>query len=1065
MWPAFKPQLLIRNEKGIVRAFTMKGRNWLFLAVGTWVVIATASWANALVAPLLTPLALESGGASDCHNPDVSADGRFVVFVSAADNLVANDSNGAFDVFARDRQLGKTLLVSVNMSGTKMGNAGSQSPTISSNGQFVVFESAASDLAPNDANNTSDVFLRDLVAETTTLVSVSTNAVSPGNLESTAPTITPDGRYVLFASRASNLAAGDTNNAVDLFVRDMVAGTMTLVTRDAADAFSCAGRAVIWDGNRQISDDGRWVAFQSPATNLISGDANGKLDVFIRDLQTSTSFAATVNATGTGLGSGDSQGISMEVSGRYMVFQSASSNLVASDANTMLDVFLRDRVAGLTTLVSVNTNGVSSGTGSSGSPLLNKQGNVVVFFSTANDLVSAGTNSSGAGLFHRDLAGGTTTLIASGVSLLSYAPAARFVPVLSADGRFVLHLNPSNNLTLYDSVATTNTMIATNVLGADVVMTDDANWIAYVGAPETTGVRNIYLFDQLAGKTELISVREPSLPVNTGSSASRMIPGGVSSNGQFAVFESYASDLDPGDTNHTSDVWVGDLKAGSNAWYRLNTRVTGFSRGPARRPVISEDGRWVAYEAIPDSTPLAGLATRFNLYAFDRVAETNVLIAGVGKVSAPSFPVFSQQGGIMAFQSSETGVGGYATTVGQVYYRDLASKSNRLVSLNYQGTAPGSAASSNPTLSPDGRYVAYLSSASGLVTNTTSGINAFLWDSATGSNIVVSGPGSTIRPVTRVGLAANGTLLAFERLTNTYLFDVGNQTSTLTLTDAVNVAFSVDGRFAACERRASYSPLDTNATTDVYLIDRTNGLASLVSVNPDGTASGNNRSLSPLITPDARYVLFRSRATNLAVNDTNGMSDVFLRDLTLGRTILLSINREANGTGNSFSGSPVMSADGSTVLFETYASDLITSDYNDARDIMVLRLSRSDTDGDGLPDDWELAYFNGLQRNGTGDSDGDGQTDGMEFQAGTDPTNVGSILRVITLSPPSAGPVQVFWSAVPGKTYRIQFKVSVSDPIWSDLAGDVTAMDTTGVKEDASVGAAPERYYLVLLVQ
>ncbi len=988
-----------------------------------------------------------------------------MVFVSAAENLVANDNNGAFDVLVRDRQLGKTRLVSVNSSGTKSGNAASQSPTISTNGQFVVFESAASDLVANDTNNASDVFIRDLIAGTTTLVSVSTNAVSPGNLESSAPTITPDGRYVLFASRASDLAANDTNNAVDLFVRDIAAGTTTLVTRDSASTFSFAGRSVIWDGNRQISDDGLWVAFHSLVANLVGGDTNAKLDVFVRDLQSSSNLAVSVNTTGIGLGNGDSQNACMDATGRFIAFQSVASNVATNDTNAGLDVFLQDRVTGTTTLVSVNTNGVSSNSSSSGSPVLSKQGNVVIFLSTANNLAVNDTNLSGADLFRRDLVVGSTTLIASGVSILTYSPAARSVPAISANGRFVLYQDGSKNLMLLDAAAATNTTIAANVPGADVVMTDDANWIAFVGALDATGVQNIYLHDRSGGTTELISVREPSLPVNTGSGASRMIPSGVSSNGQFAVFESYASDLDAEDTNRTSDIWVGDLNAGSSPWYRLNTRVAGFSRGPARRPVISDDGRWVAHEAIPDSTPLAGLGTRYSLYAYDRVAETNVMIAGVGKVSAPSLPVFSQQGGFMAFQSSETGVGGYPTTVGQVYYRDMAQGSNRLVSRNYQGTAAGSAASSNPALSPDGRYVAYLSSASGLVTNALSGINAFLWDSATGSNVVVSGPGSLVFPVTRTAFAANGNLLAYERQTNTWLFDVVNQTSSLTLTDAVNVAFSADGRFAACERRASYSPLDTNATTDVYLINRSNGLASLVSVNPDGTAAGNSRSLSPLITPDARYVLFRSRATNLAVNDTNGMSDVFLRDLALGRTILLSINREGNGTGNSFSGNPVMSADGSTVLFETYASDLITGDYNESRDIMMLRLRRTDTDGDGLPDDWELAYFNGLQRNGTGDSDGDGQTDAMEFQAGTDPTNVGSILRVITLSPPSAGPVQVFWSAVPGKTYRVQFKVSVSDPIWKDLAGDVTAMGPTGVKEDASVGAAPERYYRVLLVQ
>ena len=1041
----------------------MKSRLLSLLSVATVLPIATTSLANALIGPLLTPQSVSSGAAGDCHNPGVSADGRFVVFVSAADNLVTNDSNGAFDVFVRDRQLGKTLLVSVNSSGTRSGNAGSQSPTISANGQFVVFESAASDLVANDTNNASDVFLRDLVAGTTTLVSVSSNGVSPGNLESSAPTITPDGRYVLFASRASDLAAGDANNAVDLFVRDTIAGTTTLVTRNSANTASFAGQSAIWDGNRQISDDGRWMSFHSSVANLVASDTNAKLDVFLRDLQTSSTAGVSTNTSGTGLGNGDSQAASMDAAGRFLAFQSAASNVATNDTNTGLDVFLRDHVTGTTKLVSVNTNGTSSSSTSisSGSPVLSKQGNVVVFLSTANNLVAGDTNSSGADLFRRDLTAGTTTLMASGVSVLTYSPAARFAPVLSPDGSFVLYQDTGKNLVLYDVVTTVKTTIATNVPGADAVMTDDANWIAYVGPPETTGVRNIYFHDRQAGTTELISLREPGLPIATGSATSRMIPGGVSSNGQFVVFETYAADLDTGDNNRTSDVWLGELNA--NSWIRLNTVVDGFARGPARRPVISDDGRWVAYEAIPDSTPLAGLGTRFSLYAFDRVAQTNVLIAGVGKVSAPSNPVFSQTGGFMAFQSSETGVGGYATAVGQIYYRDLAQASNRLVTLNYQGTAAGSGASSNVAISPDGRFVAYLSGPAGLVTNSVSGANAFLWDSMTASNIVVSGPGSTATPVTRV-IFASGDLLAFERLTNTYLFDIVNQTSITTLTDAVNVAFSADGRFAACERRGSYSPLDTNGTTDVYLINRTNGQASLVSANRAGTAAGNSRSLSPLITPDGRYVLFRSRASNLTANDTNGMSDVFLRDLTLGRTILLSINCDATGTGNRFSGNPIMSTDGSTVLFESYASDLVTGDYNDARDIMVLRLSRSDTDGDGLPDDWELAYFNGLQRDGTGDSDGDGRSDAMEFQAGTDPTNVGSVLRVITLSPPSSGPVQVFWSSVPGKQYRVQFKASMIDPAWNDLAGDVTATDATGFKEDATVGTAVQRYYRVLLV-
>jgi len=225
----------------------------------------------------------------------------------------------------------------------------------------VVLKSAASNLVLNDANNASDVFVRDLVAGTTTLISVSTNGVSSGNLESTSPSITPDGRYVLFASRAGNLAAGDANNAVDLFVRDRVAGTTLLVTRNFANTGSFANTSVIWDGNRQISDDGRWVSFHSSAANLVTGDTNGKLDVFLRDLQASTTIAISRNTAGSGLGNADSQAASMDATGDYVAFQSVASNVATNDTNTGLDVFLRDRVAGRTTLVSVNTNGSVQG--------------------------------------------------------------------------------------------------------------------------------------------------------------------------------------------------------------------------------------------------------------------------------------------------------------------------------------------------------------------------------------------------------------------------------------------------------------------------------------------------------------------------------------------------------------------------------------------------------------------------------------------------------------------------------------------------------------------------------
>src|SRR5439155_26625178 len=175
-------------------------------------------------------------------------------------NLVPYDSNGTFDVFVRDRTLGRTILVSLNRDGAHSGNGASLASSISADGRFVAFESLASDLVANDTNNASDIFVRDLIAGTTTLASVSANGVSPGNGASSWPVMSPDGRFILFESRASNLVLNDLNNAGDLFVRDIAARTTTLVTRDRFGNFSAAGGELIFSDTARMSNDGRWVA-------------------------------------------------------------------------------------------------------------------------------------------------------------------------------------------------------------------------------------------------------------------------------------------------------------------------------------------------------------------------------------------------------------------------------------------------------------------------------------------------------------------------------------------------------------------------------------------------------------------------------------------------------------------------------------------------------------------------------------------------------------------------------------------------------------------------------------
>jgi len=287
-----------------------------------------------------------------------------------------------------------------------------------------------------------------------------------------------------------------------------------------------------------------------------------------------------------------------------------------------------------------------------------------------------------------------------------------------------------------------------------------------------------------------------------------------------------------------------------------------------------------------------------------------------------------------------------------------------------------------------------------------------------------------------------------------------NATTNLLVCDGcANASLSADGMLAAYETQ----PQNGNSK-DIYTRDLRTGETKLISVGWGGTRGGNANSTSPLLTPDGRFIVFASVASNLIENDTNGASDIFVRDRLLGTTMLVSLNRAGTGPGNSASSKPVLGPDGRTVVFQSFASDLVAGDFNDRRDVFVLKLGGIDSDHDGMDDDWEMAYFGTLARDGTGDFDGDGMTDLQEFLAGTDPTNRGSVLRVMTLTSLNGGGTAILWSAVAGRTYRVQFKDNVEEGGWIDVPGDVVAVTTTGSKVDTIPAGAGRRFYRVLLV-
>jgi Tol biopolymer transport system component len=369
-------------------------------------------------------VSVDSGGSSangDCGNfgISISSDGRFVAFTGYATNLVPGDTNGFYDIFVHDRQLGTTERVSVDSSGAQSNDA-SYISSISADGRYVAFESFATNLVPGDTNGVPDIFVRDRQLGTTERVSVDSGGVQ-GNGNTYFPCISADGRWVTFSGFASNLVAGDTNGDYDVFVRDRQLGTTERVSVDSSGMEANGGSGFFPNA---ISTDGRFVVFNSTATNLVPGDTNAMSDLFVRDRQLDTTDRVSVSSGGAEANA-DSINSFMAISpnGRFVTFASSASNLVTGDVNAADDVFLRDRALGTTERLSLSSAG-QQGFGHSRYPSVSDDGRWVAFSSSAPNLVSGDTNLA-SDVFVRDRnASGFTSLCDPGVGGVIACPCA-----------------------------------------------------------------------------------------------------------------------------------------------------------------------------------------------------------------------------------------------------------------------------------------------------------------------------------------------------------------------------------------------------------------------------------------------------------------------------------------------------------------------------------------------------------------------------------------------------------------------------------------------------------------
>jgi Tol biopolymer transport system component len=1025
------------------------------------------------------------GGNGNSGMPVISPDGRYILFASTADNLVVMSNAGPvsgllparLNVFLRDRTNGTTRLVSVNLAGTGGGNGDSFPAAISANGRYALYESSATNLVAGDTNNASDIFVRDLVGGTNKLVSVTTNKTS-GNGASRSPVMTPDGRYVAFVSAATNLVTGDTNGISDVFVRDLQGGTTVLASAGAIPV----GGAAPPSGSAMpvITPDGRYAAFFSTATNLVTGLTNVG-DIYVRDLVGGTTVCASTSArTNFQLVLGTSNTVSFNPvisdDGTYVAFESGTNIPVPAYGRGM--IFRYNRQTGLIDIVHTNAHVPATAYEEIRNLDMTPDGRFIAF--VANVSESSFTQTA---VFLWDAQNGTNIPVSVDLSDAVLTNATCCSPVVTPDGRFVTFVSSATNLTTNVLAGDYHVYLRDLQAGVTKLLDADTNGLgigvypAMVPALSTNGGlvtfetsfanldnRNfnydVFVRDPAADAPALISARHPDLPSLTPNGPSTFSPFGVSTNGRYVAFVSDANNLVANDTNGYRDVFVRDRLNGTN--FLVSVGLNGAAaNGMSSEPAVSADGRYVAFSSLATNLAPGDTNNAMDVFVRDLQLGTNLLVSvsttgGYGNGDSSS-PVISADGRYVLFISSAKNLtaGSFSATP-NLFLRDLSLRTN--YALTY-GTFASAA------MTPDGHYVAFAGS---LSSASSSYYYLYVWDSQAVRRIYTNDADS----VWMVAINPNGQHAAFVMTgsTNWILsaLDLVARTNWqislgMTYISRAGLKFSADGRFLAYATTAANVSADGNLVKDVYLYDFQSGTNLLVSRYYNSSGSPNGPSDSPDISADGRFVAYRSFASNCVSGDYNEVSDLFLYDRLTGVTTPLTLNRYGTLTANNRSFGPIFSGDGRMLVFLSWASDLLAGDFNQGNDLFAAA-AITDTDGDGMDDQWEFDHFGTLARNGSGDYDGDGATDLFEFLTGTDPTDRTSVFRAVIVytAAPGQNPA-ISWPAVPGKYYSVQFKNSLNDSQWQDLTANVTLVGSTGYATDL-VPATSQRFYRVVLV-
>jgi len=808
--------------------------------------------------------------------------------------------------------------------------------------------------------------------------------------DSTGPSLSANGQIVVFVSDAADLTSNETRASNlggfnNVFLRNLTNAGISLISKSPANR---GGNGDSW--GPAVSGDGRRVVFQSRATDLVTNELNGISDVFAWDSQTESITLVSVNTSGTGSGQGESGNPLISEDGRWVVFESDASDLAGHDTNGLNDVFIRDLQSATTSLVSVNRNGDASGDGASYCPVMTPDALRIAFLSLSLDMGGPTTNNLGH-VFVRDREREMTYWASVGLvarlEMLGVTNATQyrcFNPALSADGRFVAFK---------------------------------------AAAFEQAKMACIFRFELETAETVLISTNAaPNISRRTESSGPTL-----SADGQTLAYEG---------ADNFIHVW---RSQGATEWI-LPTQASGsaLSIGRARAPLLSGDGRTLSYvsdfpKIVPGVTNLM-----YEVYRTDlQTGQTRLASAdGSGNPLSESdmgTPVMSDDGTKILFQTRQALLAVDANDAYDVYLRDFMSDAIALVSGRSEVTPNhanrGASFLGDGAISADGRWLTFTTVADGLVAGDTNGFwDVIVRDLYTGANMLASANTN--------GSAANG--------------------------HSRSPSLSADGRKIAFVSSASdLVPNDENQVEDVFVRDLTTDLTTLVSVNSSGARAATLSSGLPIISPDGRWVAFRSKATDLAANPVSG-ENLYLRDLRTRSTRLAAVLASSPA---SHIAPLVFSPDGTVIYFGEILAEMAAGADHGQPSMYFFAVAPEcgpDTDKDGMDDEWELAHFGDLSHHGSEDTDGDGLTDLQEFWAGTDPTKADSVLAVRLAGRDANGGVQLRWPALPGRTYRIEYKAELTDSAWIPLPQGIVAESLAG-SYAADPNEASRRFYRVFL--